>query len=174
MLSPFVDINSERFNQPLFGACNLCGRVRFESSWASNGEIKWKFHFVSGGTGTFLGAFLRLMKVMRSIPWFHELTMCLILTFFLVIIQFDFILLQDTRRQVSSMPVAEAEVASTFSLTFYLVSNAKISDKVASSVPLCRRFRAPFMQRPRWLRRSLAGPRSQTTRRLFGHLTRLS
>ncbi|OQS06632.1 hypothetical protein THRCLA_01329 [Thraustotheca clavata] len=55
---PLTTIEKEKFNQPMFGSCNISG----DSTRSDNSSIHWKLAFNNGGTGTFLALFLRLLN----------------------------------------------------------------------------------------------------------------
>ncbi|OQR90820.1 hypothetical protein ACHHYP_05220 [Achlya hypogyna] len=61
---PLDNITENKFNQPIFGSCNITGDVipvgTAEGTVATPNQ--WKLSFNNGGTGTFLPVFLRLME----------------------------------------------------------------------------------------------------------------
>ncbi|KDO22249.1 hypothetical protein SPRG_12335 [Saprolegnia parasitica CBS 223.65] len=61
---PLDNIADDKFNQPMFGSCNISGDVfpvgTDEGDVAT--PIEWRVSFPNGGTGTFLPIFLRLME----------------------------------------------------------------------------------------------------------------
>ncbi|KAG9401396.1 hypothetical protein AC1031_009255 [Aphanomyces cochlioides] len=61
---PLDNITADKFNQPIFGACNISGNVVPVNQAADGGAspIQWKVAFNNGGTGTFLAIFLKLME----------------------------------------------------------------------------------------------------------------
>lgn len=64
-------ISAEKFNQPIFGANSISGTAS-SCSFMANGishptsMVKWKFAFFSGGVGTFLNVFLRILAFVRQ------------------------------------------------------------------------------------------------------------
>ncbi|ETV79268.1 hypothetical protein H257_07328 [Aphanomyces astaci] len=62
---PLDNVRRDKFNQPIFGACNISGDV-FPATDQTNYDdvtpIHWKVSFNNGGTGTFLTVFLKLME----------------------------------------------------------------------------------------------------------------
>ena len=62
-------IQSEKFNQPIFGANSISGMASSNAApggGGANAVVKWKFAFYSGGVGTFLNVFLRILAFVRQ------------------------------------------------------------------------------------------------------------
>lgn len=67
---PLANITDESFNQPIFGANNLSGKVQAIANSAAGvtGVIQFKLYFNEGGCATFLRAFFNSMEQIRRIP----------------------------------------------------------------------------------------------------------
>eukprot|EP01052_Picozoa_sp_SAG31_P002435 SAG31_NODE_86_length_26973_cov_16.850897_21_plen_270_part_00 len=67
---PLANIADESFNQPIFGANNLSGKVQAIANSAAGvtGAIQFKLYFNEGGCATFLRAFFSSMEEIRRIP----------------------------------------------------------------------------------------------------------
>ncbi|KAF0715392.1 Aste57867_3395 [Aphanomyces stellatus] len=61
---PLDNVSRDKFNQPIFGACNISGDVLpvHQTDDVDVTPIRWKVSFNNGGTGTFLAVFLKLME----------------------------------------------------------------------------------------------------------------
>jgi len=59
-------ILTNKFNQPVFGANNISGTALSQGADGAEGTVKWKFAFYSGGVGTFLNVFLRMLAFVRQ------------------------------------------------------------------------------------------------------------
>ncbi|CAK4748076.1 unnamed protein product [Aphanomyces euteiches] len=70
---PLDNITADKFNQPIFGACNISGNVVPVNQAADGGAspIQWKVAFNNGGTGTFLAVFLKLMEQKKKGKFFR-------------------------------------------------------------------------------------------------------
>ena len=63
---PLATMIHPAFNQPIFGANNVSGASPPLPNSACQGNIKWTLSFNSGGVGTFLPLFFRLVTEMRT------------------------------------------------------------------------------------------------------------
>lgn len=67
---PMANLSEESFNQPIFGANNLSGKVQAIANEAAGvtGTVQVKLYFNEGGCATFLRVFFNAMDQIRRIP----------------------------------------------------------------------------------------------------------